>query len=282
MNRAFWWKFCIGILGASVMGCSLFLGVEASEAYGGTPGIITIAHRAGARFAPENTVAALEQAIRDDSAMAEIDVQQLRDGTLIVMHDSNFLRTAGVDKNVWDVDYPEMSRYDVGTGFSDTYAGEGIPTLEQMLTCARGRITLMIELKSTGREKDLEKSVLHLLQRYDMEKECVIGSMTPDILRKVKKLDREIPTVLIAHSLQEDQYELEYADSYSIEANNLSMEMVDKIHAQDKPIYGWTVNSWTAMQGVLDSGADGIVSDNIYQVKAFLRSREYGKYLTMK
>ena len=59
--------------------------------------MIVVAHRAGAKVAPENTLAALEQAIRDGAPIAEIDVQQLSDGTLIVMHDSNFKRTAGED-----------------------------------------------------------------------------------------------------------------------------------------------------------------------------------------
>ena len=57
--------------------------------------MIVVAHRAGAKVAPENTLAALEQAIRDGAPIAEIDVQQLSDGTLIVMHDSYFKRTAG-------------------------------------------------------------------------------------------------------------------------------------------------------------------------------------------
>ena len=70
------------------------------EAGKDTP-VIVVAHRAGAKVAPENTLAALEQAIRDGAPIAEIDVQQLSDGTLIVMHDSNFKRTAGEDVCVW-------------------------------------------------------------------------------------------------------------------------------------------------------------------------------------
>ena len=67
------------------------------EAGKDTP-VIVVAHRAGAKVAPENTLAALKQAIRDGAPIAEIDVQQLSDGTLIVMHDSNFKRTAGDDR----------------------------------------------------------------------------------------------------------------------------------------------------------------------------------------
>ena len=69
-----------------------------------------IAHRAGAAFAPENTVAALNEAIEDGADMAEIDVQQLKDGTLVVLHDTNFKRTTGVDLNTWDTEYGQVKR----------------------------------------------------------------------------------------------------------------------------------------------------------------------------
>ena len=54
------------------------------QAAGKDAPVIVVAHRAGAKVAPENTVAALEQAIRDGVPIAEIDVQQLSDGTVIL------------------------------------------------------------------------------------------------------------------------------------------------------------------------------------------------------
>ncbi len=74
-----------------------------------------IAHRAGAEMAPENTLAAIEEASHAKADYAEIDVQETKDGELIVLHDSNFKRTTGVDKNVWDVNYNEVKTYDAGS-----------------------------------------------------------------------------------------------------------------------------------------------------------------------
>lgn len=183
--------------------------------------MIVVAHRAGAKVAPENTLAALEQAIRDGAPIAEIDVQQLSDGTLIVMHDSNFKRTAGEDVCVWDTEADVLSTLEVGSTFSAAYRGEQIPTLEEMLACAGDRITLMIELKYSGQEQELEENVLALLQEYDMVDECIIGSMNRGILQRVKELEPDISTVYIAHDLGEDDYDLDYADSYSIEGKIL-------------------------------------------------------------
>ena len=108
-----------------------------------------------------------------------------------------------------------------GKYISAAYRGEQIPTLEEMLACAGDRITLMIELKYTGQEQELEENVLALLQEYDMVDECIVGSMNSGILQRVKELEPDISTVYIAHDLGEDDYDLDYADSYSIEGKIL-------------------------------------------------------------
>lgn len=235
--------------------------------------VIVVAHRAGAKVAPENTVAALEQAIRDGAPIAEIDVQQLSDGTLIVMHDSNFKRTTGEDICVWDAEADTLKTLEVGSGFSAAYRGEQIPTLEEMLACARGRITLMIELKYTGQEDALEESVLTLLQDYDMVDECIIGSMNKGTLQKMKELEPGISTVFIAHDLEEEDYELDYADSYSIEGRNLTVDMVDAIHYCGKSVYGWTANTSGAMLRIVNCGADGVITDDVRLLQTFLREQ---------
>ena len=215
------------------------------QAAGKDAPVIVVAHRAGAKVAPENTVAALEQAIRDGVPIAEIDVQQLSDGTLIVMHDSNFKRTTGEDICVWDAEADALKTLEVGSGFSAAYRGEQIPTLEEMLACARGRITLMIELKYTGQEDALEESVL----------------------------EPGISTVFIAHDLEEEDYELDYADSYSIEGRNLTVDMVDAIHYCGKSVYGWTANTSGAMLWIVNCGADGVITDDVRLLQTFLREQ---------
>lgn len=243
------------------------------QAAGKDAPVIVVAHRAGAKVAPENTVAALEQAIRDGAPIAEIDVQQLADGTLIVMHDSNFKRTAGEDICVWDADTDVLETMEVGSGFSAAYRGERIPTMEEMLACARDRITLMIELKYTGQEDALEENVLALLQSYDMVDECIIGSMNKGILQKMKELEPGISTVFIAHDLEEGEYDLDYADSYSIEGKNLTTAMVDAIHYRGKSVYGWTANSSGTMLKIVSCGADGVITDDVRLLQTFLREQ---------
>ena len=156
-----------------------------------------IAHRAGAAFAPENTLAALEAAISAGADSAEIDVQQTQDGTLIIMHDTNFKRTTGYDSQVWDTPYDIVQTLDAGSFFAPEFANEPIPTLEMMLAAAKNRIHLMIELKSSGHERQLVETTLALIQKYGMEDQCSIASMDSAILQQTKAINPSIETVLI-------------------------------------------------------------------------------------
>ena len=236
--------------------------------------IMVIAHRAGAYWAPENTLTALNTAIADGADMAEIDVQQTRDRELIVMHDSNFKRTAGVDKNVWETDYDEVAKFDAGSYYSMYFEGEKIPKLEEMLEAAKNKIGLMIELKSTGHETDLERSTVDLIEKYGMEKQCVIASMNMDILRKVKEYNKSIETVYITTLLLTDDYNIKYIDGYSIETTFLSSEMVSRAHFTDKKVYTWTANSEETIKKIILCGADGVITDSPAMVYSFIESKD--------
>lgn len=223
---------------------------------------VVIAHRAGVTFGPENTVAALNQAVKDGADMAEIDVQQLKDGTLVVLHDTNFMRTTGVKLNVWDAEYEQVKGMDAGSFRSREYAGEPVPTLEEMLEAAKGKVQLMIELKATGREQSLVEDTITLIKEYGMEEQCNIASLDLELLKQAKKLDPEIKTTYISVLLVSKSYDLKQIDSYSVETSFLSRELVYQAHMQGKKVYGWTASTDENIKKVLSSEADGIVTDN--------------------
>ena len=235
-----------------------------------------IAHRAGAVFAPENTIAALNQAIEDKADAAEIDVQQLKDGTLVIMHDNNFKRTTGNDKNVWDATFSEMKNYDAGSSFSPSFSGEPVPTLEDMLKHAKNKINLMIELKLTGHEQEgsLEKQTLELIKRYDMLHQCTIASMNLQVLEKIKELEPRIETVYITPLLYSRDFDIDYIDGYSLETTSLSIDITNAIRMQDKKVYGWTANSDDTIDKNLRYRVNGIITDNPLLTEYYIESRQ--------
>lgn len=242
-------------------------------------GMIVVSHRAGAAFAPENTLAALEWSIREGAGMVEIDVQQTRDGELIVLHDSDFRRVAGLDQKVWETDYSTVQSLDAGSHFSPAFAGERIPTLSEMLNAAKGRIRLMIELKATGHETALVEQTIARIRAAGMENQCVIASMDSLLLQKSKELAPGINTVYITIMAFSDRYDLPYVDGYSVETSFLNAELVTQLHAEGKEVYAWTANSDANMLKIIRMGADGLVTDNPPLANFFLSITDRNYFL---
>ncbi len=232
-----------------------------------------VAHRAGAMFAPENTIAALREAIDSKADYAEIDVQETKDGQLIVMHDANFERTAGVPKNVWEVDFHEVRQYDAGIRTAYRYKDEKIPTLEEVIQEAGSSIKLMIELKSTGHEQNLEQSTVDLIRKYQYQEQCMVVSMDRKILKKVKELAPEIKTGSISAVAYGGLENMEEADAFSVEATFVTRNMISRLKANGKPIYVWTLNNEKSIRKYVEMGVDGIITDNQYLASYVLDTR---------
>lgn len=157
---------------------------------------------------------------------------------------------------------PYLQSFQEVGGIAPGFAGEPVPTLDDMLAAAKGRISLMVELKSTGRERNLVAETLACIKAHGMEVECVIASMDMELLRKAKALAPEMKTALISVLLLSEDYDLDDIDAYSVETTALAYGMVVQAHLQGKQVYGWTANSEETMNRLLRCGVDGLVTDN--------------------
>lgn len=219
------------------------------------------AHRGYSSDYPENTMPAFLAAIDAGADWIELDVQQCADGEVVVMHDSNFRRTAGVDRNVWEMDYSEIATLDVGTFWSPEFAGACVSTLAEVLDECCGRVKLNIEIKPTGYETDLTARVVSLIEEYDCMEECVIASMSYDVLSEAKELNPEIQTVYVMRSAYGHFADLEDADNFSVRYNYITESMVEEVHAQGKEVYAWTLNTQNGMEQMLELGVDNLITD---------------------
>lgn len=233
-----------------------------------------VAHRAGAWDAPENTLAALENAIVSGADMVEMDFQETQDGELVCFHDTSLKRTAGWNKNVWELTYEELQKADVGSYFSADYAGEQIPTLEDVLKMAKGKIHLMLELKSNGHEKNLAEKAVKLIEQYGMEEQCSIVSMSARILKKAKELNPDIPAIYISRVVEQRMLKQDYIDGFSVKVTFINEGDVRKTHLRGKSIYGWTANRKADVKKLLRCGVDGVITDNISMAENCMTDEE--------
>ncbi|MGD8971129.1 MAG: glycerophosphodiester phosphodiesterase family protein, partial [Desulfobacterales bacterium] len=134
-------------------------------------------HRGSKVRAPENTLSALQQAIAEGADYAEIDVQTTADGVVVLLHDADLMRVASVRRRLRDIAHNELKYIDVGSWFAPDFSSERVPTLQEAIDLARGRIKLNIELKYTWADPALAKKVGAIVRRNDFASECVVSSL---------------------------------------------------------------------------------------------------------
>ena len=95
--------------------------------------VYIIGHRGAGGVAPENTRVAIEQAILAGAQWVEIDVQETAYGEVVVIHDSDLMKIAGVDLKVWDASVEGITSVDIGTSFHPKFHDELVPKLQEIL-----------------------------------------------------------------------------------------------------------------------------------------------------
>lgn len=239
------------------------------------------AHRGASVKYPENTMAAFRGAKKLGADWIELDVQQTKDKEIVVSHDTNLKRVTGVNKDIIDMTYDEISKLDAGSFKEKKFAGEKIPLLTDVLEFAKeNNIRLNIELKPTGEEVDFEKQVVELIKEYNMKDRCVVTSQVYEVLEKVKKYDKNIKTVYVMSIAIGDITDLKYADAFSVEASNVTEALVNKVHNVGKELYAWTVNTKESINNMIDMNVDNIITDNIELGKKTVSESKHSNIIT--
>lgn len=237
------------------------------------------AHRGASKERPENTMAAFSKAIEDMADCIELDVQMTSDGYIVVMHDTSAYRTTGVAKNITDMTYAEVKNLDAGYWFSEKYRGERVPSLEEVLKLAKGKIKLNIEIKAAPDSEEVAQKVVELIDKYSMEDECVITSFDYDALIKVKKYNKDIQTGYILSVAYGKFYEIDGVDFFSVNASFLTKRVVDAIHNSGKQVYAWTVNNDASIKNLANKGVDNIITDAPVLAREVVYSRDTSETL---
>lgn len=223
-------------------------------------GVRVTAHRGSSRAAPENSLAAIRQAIEDGADFCEIDVQEMKDGTIVVLHDTDLMRIAGSPTRIADATYDDVRGLDIGSRLDPRFKDERIPTLEQAVGAARGRLKLNVELKYHGQERQLEERVVAILRRERFEDQCVITSLEAKGLARVRTLAPElrigqIITVALGKVAGLD------VDFLSMNARQATAAQVRANRNAGLDTHVWTVNDREQMHRMIERGVDNVITD---------------------
>lgn len=231
-----------------------------------------IGHRGAAALRPENTMAAVLKAIEDGADWVEIDVQETADDVVIVAHDSDFMKLAGVPTKVWDATMEDVAEIDIGSWFDPEYADERTPTLRQVLEAAKGKAKVIIELKYYGHDVDLENRVAALVEEFEMQDDIATMSLKYPAVQKMEKLRPDWRAGVLAATAVGDLSGLE-GEFVAVNAGMATPGLVRSVQAAGKDIYVWTVNDPLQMSAMASMGVDGLITDDPALANEVLRIR---------
>lgn len=109
------------------------------------------AHRGASGTHPENTLPALEEAVRLGVPMIELDLALTRDGELVLMHDATVDRTTNGRGRVRDLDLAAIRQLDAGAWKHARFAGTRVPTFAEALAVLPRHVWLNLDLKADSR-----------------------------------------------------------------------------------------------------------------------------------
>lgn len=215
--------------------------------------MIVTSHRGAGFLEPENTLRAIRRAIDLGADQVEIDVQLTRDHQLILMHDVTVDRTTTGHGNVADLTLAEIRQFDAGQG-------ERVPTLEEVLTLADGKITPQIELKGPGAASFVVKT----LQTFHCVDKVILTSFLHQQLLEARQLAPGIHAGALWGRLPNDV--VIQAERLGVQALHLwhqfiTSQIVADAHARGLLVRAWNVNTEEEMQGLIALGVDAIGSD---------------------
>lgn len=231
------------------------------------------AHRGGAAVAPENTLAAIRRAIQDGADWVEVDVQETRDGVVVVVHDSDLLRVANAAIKVRDVSVEQLQQIDIGSRFDPEFRDERVPTLQEVLELCRDRVGVNIELKYYGHAQDLERRVAELVEATGMESQVVLMSLEANGIATMKALRPEWTVGLLTAVAAGDVTRAK-ADFLAVSSSLATRSFVKAAHRRGKPVAAWTVNDSVTMSAMISRGVDNLITDNPGLAKQVLLERE--------
>ncbi|QAY68606.1 glycerophosphodiester phosphodiesterase [Paenibacillus protaetiae] len=238
---------------------------------------VNFAHRGASGYCPENTMAAFTKALELGATGIETDVQMTADGRLVLIHDESVRRTTGFDALVKDLTFEELRKLDAGVWFSEEFAGETIPSLEELLALAKSaNIIVNIELKNgLIPYPDLERKVIETVRAYGLSDQVVLSSFNHYSLAVCKQLAPDIDTGIL---YMEGLYRpWDYAATLGANALHpikyaVLKEWVLEAAAAGIACNPFTVNAPDEMKRMLEAGVSGIITDYPDRLAALLKT----------
>ncbi|MGH3366321.1 MAG: glycerophosphodiester phosphodiesterase [Nocardioidaceae bacterium] len=259
------------------------------------PGVGNVAHRGASLNAPENTMAAMRQAIARGADFVGIDVRRTLDGQLVVLHDQGLARTTDVEqifpgRQPWlveDFTLAEIRQLDAGSWLSPTFFGERVPTLRQVLEELEPSTTgVFLEIKQPQRYDGVPgigAQVMDEISTYtswldgEPGDKVVIQAFSDTFVQQFVETYPEVAVGTLGPVDRMQQYKAWGVDQVNVHHSDVldpGTRLVAEAHALGLEVSTYVVNDVPTMHAVLDEGVDAVSTDQAGDLNGVLTERD--------
>jgi glycerophosphoryl diester phosphodiesterase len=235
--------------------------------------VVVIAHRGEHRAHPENTLPAFQAAIDAGAGFFELDVRTTSDGRLVLMHDATVDRTTNGTGPVRQLTFEQIRALDAGAKFSPQFAGTKVPSFQEALALAHGKIGVYVDSKDIA-----PADLIAALTNADMLNSVVIYGGA-GFLKKVHALNpslKVMPEAYNAATLGKLLVDLQ-PRVVAFDAGDFTADTIAVARTAAVDIYVdrlGPADNERAWQDAIDRGAAGIQTDRPAELVAYLRTHE--------
>ncbi|MGC2231832.1 MAG: glycerophosphodiester phosphodiesterase family protein [Candidatus Acidiferrum sp.] len=226
--------------------------------------MLIIGHRGASGHAPENTLAAFKKAVALGATFIETDLQLSRDARFVAIHDDSVDRTTNGQGKVHDQTLAALRRLDAGSWFGSEFAGERIPTLEEILEFSKKNdVVFYLELKPSGSWGG-EHALIGALRESGEVARSVVISFDPAILANLRKIEPTLMTGVLYDGQLADPLKEAVdvgARQVVVRGDLVTPLMIEQARKRDLQVVCWTVNHPAHIRLLMAAGVDGIMSD---------------------
>lgn len=235
-----------------------------------------LAHRGASAYAPENTMSAFLRAVQLGIKWVEFDVMLASCGTPIIFHDDTLDRTTNGHGDVANCSYAYLRTLDAGSWFSPLYAGERIPSLEEVAQfLVSTGLHANVEIKPLpGQDEQTVLGALNILSTFFPEDspQILYSSFSIPSLQCLRQHAPSAQRALLMHDWNPEWRLI--ADELQCTSINVYQEELNVARAQEikhdkRMLLSYTVNDPDRAEQLFSWGVDAVFSDMADQIARF-------------
>lgn len=242
---------------------------------------LVIAHRGDSASAPEQTLAAFEQAVVRGADMIEVDVRRALDGELVLLHDARVDRTTDGGGRVDTLSFAELRQLDAGGWFAPSFAGERIPSMNEAFELAeRSGVALCLEAKGSSPAECASIAValarellargrlqVDVIASFDHAALAAAAYAAPGLRTAPDRVPERGPTsgrALVAQARAAGAAVIQHHHE------DLTAEAVAEVHRAGLAIWAWPPRTVADVTRMLELTVDGVMGDDVELIVSVL------------